>query len=65
MKFLKFFIKHNNIFYAIIFGSSTNFWSPTTDEQDFFVSGNRVNESLERVNLLLCYGKHQTCRIRK
>ena len=27
----------------------------TTDEQEFFVSGNRVNESLERVNLLLCY----------
>ena len=27
----------------------------TTDDQDFFVSGNRVNESLERVNLLLCY----------
>ena len=27
----------------------------TTDETDFFVSGNKVNDSLERVNLLLCY----------
>ena len=26
-----------------------------TDETDYFVAGNRVNESLERVNLLLCY----------
>ena len=25
-----------------------------TDETDYFVAGNRVNESLERVNLLLC-----------
>ncbi len=27
----------------------------TSDEQDFFVSGNKVNAALERVNLLLCY----------
>ena len=26
-----------------------------TDETDYFVSGNKVNDSLERVNLLLCY----------
>ena len=26
-----------------------------TDKTDYFVAGNRVNESLERVNLLLCY----------
>ena len=26
-----------------------------TDQSDYFVAGNRVNESLERVNLLLCY----------
>ena len=26
-----------------------------TDETNYFVAGNRVNESLERVNLLLCY----------
>ena len=40
--------------------TNLSFSAPTagayiTDEQDFFVSGNKVNEALERVNLLLCY----------
>ena len=45
-----------------LFSSSFSFTqtAPTsgafeTDETDYFVAGNRVNESLERVNLLLCY----------
>ncbi len=47
---------------AILLGSSLIFTQTaptsgafTTDETDYFVSGNKVNESLERVNLLLCY----------
>ena len=56
MKFIKLFVLSTTIFFTQL--SLTQV--PTsgayiTDEQDFFVSGNRVNESLERVNLLLCY----------
>ena len=47
---------------VLLLGSSIAFTQtpPTsgafiTDETDYFVSGNKVNESLERVNLLLCY----------
>ena len=56
MKFFKLF----GISSIVFFGQFSLAQVPTsgayiTDEQSFFVSGNRVNQSLERVNLLLCY----------
>ena len=55
---MKYFLQ----FLVLLLGSSIAFTQTaptsgafTTDETDFFVSGNKVNDSLERVNLLLCY----------
>ncbi|GIR94517.1 MAG: hypothetical protein CM15mP96_1750 [Gammaproteobacteria bacterium] len=56
MKFLKFFLLSTTIFFTqLSLAQVPTSGAYITDEQDFFVSGNRVNESLERVNLLLCY----------
>ena len=56
MKFIKLIVLSTTIFFTqLSFTQVPTSGSYITDEQDFFVSGNRVNESLERVNLLLCY----------
>ena len=56
MKVLKLFLLGFIIFFAqLSFSQVPTSGAYITDEQDFFVSGNKVNKALERVNLLLCY----------